>query len=123
VRGALPAARTPSYRPFAAKELIFGLRPEHITEPRPHEPGLVEFTVPVEVVEPMGMETVVYFSVNGIEVCARVNPAAARAVGEPMRFAADLRHMHLIDPETNMVIQVPAHLRGNAYANANGSPR
>jgi multiple sugar transport system ATP-binding protein len=114
---ALPAARAPSYRPYAAKSLIFGLRPEHITEPRPHEQGLVEFTVPVDVVEPMGMETMVYFTVNGIEVCARVNPAAARSVGEPMRFAADLRHMHLIDPETDLVIEVPAALRGNAYTN------
>ena len=114
---ALPAARAPSYRPYEAKSLIFGLRPEHITEPRPHEPGLVEFTVPVDVVEPMGMETMVYFTVNGIEVCARVNPAAARPVGEPMRFAADLRHMHLIDPETDLVIEVPAALRGNAYTN------
>jgi multiple sugar transport system ATP-binding protein len=114
---ALPAARAPSYRPYAGKQLVFGLRPEHITEPRPHEPGLVEFTLPVDVVEPMGMETMVYFTVNKVEICARVNPASARAVGEPMRFAADLRHMHLIDPDTNLVIEVPAHLRGDSYSN------
>jgi multiple sugar transport system ATP-binding protein len=111
----LPAGRAAVYRPYIGKALIFGVRPEHITEVRPHEPGFVEFTMPVDVVEPMGMETMVYFTVGDVEICARVNPAAARAVGEPMRFAADLRHMHLIDPETNLVIQVPAHLRGDAY--------
>ncbi|MBV8165737.1 MAG: sn-glycerol-3-phosphate ABC transporter ATP-binding protein UgpC [Alphaproteobacteria bacterium] len=115
----IPAARTPSYKPVANKKLIFGLRPEHITEARQHpEPGTVDFTMPVEVVEPMGMETMVYFTVGGTEVSARVNPAAARGVGEPMRFAADLRHMHLIDPETNLVVEVPPNLRGNAYARA-----
>jgi multiple sugar transport system ATP-binding protein len=114
----IPATRTPSYRPVAAKPLIFGLRPEHITEARQHpEPGTFDFTVTVEVVEPMGMETMVYFSVGGVEISARVNPAAARAVGEQMRFAADLRHMHLIDPETNLVVEVPPNLRGNAYTN------
>jgi multiple sugar transport system ATP-binding protein len=113
----IPAARAASYRPYLSKKLIFGLRPEHITETRPHEPGLVEFTMPVDVVEPMGMETMIYFVLDGTEISARVNPVAARGVGEPMRFAADLRHMHLIDPETNLVIEVPAHLRGGAKTN------
>jgi multiple sugar transport system ATP-binding protein len=113
----IPAGRTASYRPFLSKELVFGLRPEHITEARPHQPGTAEFTMPVEVVEPMGMETMIYFSVDGTEISARVDPAAARGVGEPMRFAADLRHMHLIDPETNLVIEVPANQRGGVYTN------
>jgi multiple sugar transport system ATP-binding protein len=114
----IPAARAATYRPYVSKKLVFGLRPEHITEVRPHaEPGTAEFTMPVDVVEPMGMETMVYFIVEGIEVCARVAPAAARAVGEPMRFSADLRHMHLIDGETNLVIEVPPHLRGGPQGN------
>jgi len=113
----IPAGRAAAYRPFLSKPLIFGLRPEHITETRPHEPGLVEFTMPVDVVEPMGMETMVYFVLNGTEVSARVAPEAARGVGEPMRFAADLRHMHLIDPETNLVIEVPPSERGGTHRN------
>ena len=49
-------------------------------------------------VEPMGMETMVYFIVNGVEICGRVNPAAARNAGEIMPLVADMNHMHLIDP-------------------------
>jgi multiple sugar transport system ATP-binding protein len=52
----------------------------------------------------MGMETMVYFIVDGVEVCGRVNPAAAGRVGESMRLVADLNQMHLIDPHTQMVI-------------------
>ena len=40
------------------------------------------FDVRLDVVEPMGMETMVYFIVDGIEVCGRVNPAAAGTAGE-----------------------------------------
>jgi multiple sugar transport system ATP-binding protein len=50
------------------------------------------------------METMVYFIVDGVEVCARVNPAAASNVGESMPLVADLNQMHLIDPRTDSVI-------------------
>jgi multiple sugar transport system ATP-binding protein len=115
----VPASRTACYRPHAQKELILGLRPEHITEARSHrEPGTAEFTTQVDVIEPMGMETMVFFSVNGTDICARVNPSDAQQPGETMRFTADLRHMHLIDPSTNLVIEVPPESRGDAQSNA-----
>ena len=115
----IPSSRTACYRPHVQKELVLGLRPEHITEARAHrEPGTAEFAVPIEVIEPMGMETMVYFSVKGTEVSARVNPADAQQPGETMRFTADLRHMHLIDPATNLVIEVPPETRGDAQSNA-----
>ena len=85
--------------------MLFGLRPEHITEPRGDmPPGAVPFSVRLDVVEPMGMETMVYFIVDGIEVCGRVDPAAAGNAGEPMSLIADLNKMHLIDPQTEQVI-------------------
>jgi multiple sugar transport system ATP-binding protein len=115
----IPAARTACYRPYAQRDLILGLRPEHITEARLHrEPGTAEFSVPIEVVEPMGMETMVYFTVNGTEIAARVNPADAQQPGETMRFTADMRHMHLIDPSTDLVIEIPPESRGDAQSNA-----
>jgi multiple sugar transport system ATP-binding protein len=94
------------YRPHVGKELIFGLRPEHITEVRPYTNGntLQEFSVTLDVVEPMGMETMVYFSVNGAEICGRVAPNAASSPGETMQLSADLAHVHLIDPATELVL-------------------
>jgi multiple sugar transport system ATP-binding protein len=52
----------------------------------------------------MGMETMVYFIVDGVEVCGRVDPAAALPPGQKMPLVADLGHMHLIDPETDAVV-------------------
>ena len=79
---------------------------------------MAEIELPVDVVEPMGMETMVYSSVNGAGVCARVSPDASPVPGERMRLVADLRHMHLIDPATNLVIEVPPESRGDTAAAA-----
>jgi multiple sugar transport system ATP-binding protein len=101
----VPADRTERYRPHVGDALTFGLRPEHDTEPRGEaRDARCEFTVTLDVVEPMGMETMVYFAVNGTEICARVEPSAATASGQPMRLYANLNHMHLIDPPTGLVL-------------------
>jgi multiple sugar transport system ATP-binding protein len=102
---AVPAERTQRYRPFVGRELLFGLRPEHISEHRGTlAPGQQEFSATLDVVEPMGMETMVYFMIDGAEICGRVDPAAAGNTGETMRLVADLRHMHLIDPTSEKVV-------------------
>ncbi len=101
----VPPSREAHYRPHLGSELLFGLRPEHITEARGESvPGAVPFSARLDVVEPMGMETMVYFIVDGVEVCGRVNPTSAGAVGEPMPLVADLNQMHLIDPQTELVV-------------------
>jgi multiple sugar transport system ATP-binding protein len=101
----VPESQTPRCRAAAGRELILGLRPEHLTEPRRGERDEgCAFPVTLDVVEPLGMETMVFFTVNGSEVCARVDPAAARGPGELMRLAANVEHMHLIDPATDAVL-------------------
>jgi multiple sugar transport system ATP-binding protein len=101
----VPPGREARYRPFAGKDLTFGLRPEHMTEARGEvRTGAAAFQVKLDVVEPMGMETMVYFIVDGVEVCARVAPEAAGNAGEDMQLIADLNQMHLIDPRTEQVI-------------------
>ncbi|MGH6789588.1 MAG: ABC transporter ATP-binding protein, partial [Pseudolabrys sp.] len=101
----VPASRSARYGAYANKDVLFGLRPEHITETRGQENGSGhEFSITLDVVEPMGMETMVFFTVGGTEVCGRVEPTAAKGPGETMQLRANLDHMHLIDPVTNAVI-------------------
>jgi len=102
----LPAEKSARYKPHLAKQkLLAGIRPEHIFEERPHvEPGQERFEAVPEVVEPMGNENLVYFPIDGAEVCARVNPGASPESGRPVRLVADLRHLHLIDEETGKVL-------------------
>jgi multiple sugar transport system ATP-binding protein len=102
----VPASRTARYGSFVGKpNLVLGLRPEHIIETRPHiEPNQHDFDMTIEVVEPMGMETLVYFTIQGVEVCGRVNPTAGAVAGQPMKLRADLSNMHLIDDTTGKVL-------------------
>jgi multiple sugar transport system ATP-binding protein len=111
----VPAERTAAYRAHTDRAMILGMRPEHLTETRSYGAG-AEFAVPVDVVEPMGMETMVYFNIDGTEICARVSPESAMAPGERMRLMADMRHMHLVDPESDRVIEAPAAARANGAA-------
>ena len=102
----VPENRTARYQPYVGKpNLVLGLRPEHIMETRPHvEPNQHDFDQLIDVVEPMGMETLVYFTLQGIEVCGRVNPNAGAVALQPMKLRADLSNMHLIDDTTGKVL-------------------
>jgi multiple sugar transport system ATP-binding protein len=104
---ALPVPRelTERCQKAVGRTLTFGLRPEHITEQRgdSRDPGC-EFSATLDVIEPMGMETMVFFGINGVEVCARVEPSSVPGPGQSMRLSTNLAHMHLIDPETHLVL-------------------
>ncbi len=101
----VPASLTARYQPHSGKALILGLRPEHLTEPRRSDRDQnCEFDITLDVVEPMGMETMVYFTVDGQEICGRVDPGSAKGPGEVMRLHANMNHMHLIDPQTDAVL-------------------
>jgi multiple sugar transport system ATP-binding protein len=77
--------------------LLIGLRPEHITEEKVHpEPGIEAFDAVLDVTEPMGMETLIYFTLKGTQICGRVNPNVCARVGGNIRLAVDLNNMHLL---------------------------
>jgi multiple sugar transport system ATP-binding protein len=101
----VPGERTHRYQAYAGRDLVFGIRPEHLTEVKPTaKRNIATFGVTPQVIEPMGMETLVHFRLGGGEVTARVDPAVAAEVGCPMPLAADLDQMHLIDPQTERVL-------------------
>ena len=101
----VPAARAVRFRSLAGKELIFGLRPEHITEPRRSDRDAnCEFAATLDIVEPMGMETLVYFAIDGQQICGRVDPGSGAQPRETMRLVANMDHMHLIDPASGAVL-------------------
>ena len=81
----LPPARAARYQNVARNEkLLLGIRPEHLTEAKPHaEPGVETFDAVLDVTEPMGMETLIYFTLEGAQVCGRVNPECRRARRRP----------------------------------------
>ncbi|HYR33230.1 MAG TPA: hypothetical protein VEQ87_02955, partial [Burkholderiales bacterium] len=67
-------------------------------------PGQCPFEVTLDVTEPMGMETLVFFTLNGVDTCARTNPLANLQPGKRAQLLADLRYMHLIDADSGRVL-------------------
>ena len=102
----LPSARAARYQGVSRTDkLLLGIRPEHLAEASVHpESGVEAFDAVLDVTEPMGMETLVYFTMDGTQVCGRVNPNAGARDGAPLRLAVDLNNMHLLNEVTGVVI-------------------
>jgi multiple sugar transport system ATP-binding protein len=101
----VPPERHARYKPFAGQSMLFGIRPEHFTEKKAHtHNAMTDFTARVDVLEPMGMDTMVFVNLNGEDVCARAAPQAVTGVGQDMAFSIDMSRMHLIDPRTDKVV-------------------
>jgi multiple sugar transport system ATP-binding protein len=102
----IPKHRTERYRPHMNKDLIFGIRPEHLTEKRTgtHDEHMTSFDQKVVVTEPLGVDTMVFFEVKDQDICARCTPHDVKRPGETMTFMADMSKMHLIDTTTDKVL-------------------
>jgi multiple sugar transport system ATP-binding protein len=101
----IPSARQERYAPYKEKEMTAGLRPEHMTEiPEGAGPGMERFDVHVDVVEPMGMETMVHFQIGKGAMCARTDPSTSATPNEKLQLHADMNNMHLIEPESGRVV-------------------
>jgi multiple sugar transport system ATP-binding protein len=82
-------------------EVILGIRPEHLT---PAEDAPITLRGRVEVVEPLGSDTLLNLSVGGTRITARVPPHVRPAVGETVPLGAGLGHLRLFDPATERAI-------------------
>ena len=101
----IPLARRDRYAAFKDKKMLFGLRPEHLTEWHDNpKPGISQVDALVDVVEPMGMETLIHFLVDRAEMCARVDPGTRAAPNQMLPLAADMNHMHLMEPDSGRVV-------------------
>ena len=103
----LPPARAARYQGVSRTDkLLLGIRPEHITEAQTatRSPESRPFDAVLDVTEPMGMETLVYFTLEGAQICGRVNPNAGAQDGAPLRLAVDLNNMHLLNEVTGVVL-------------------
>ena len=102
---ALPKERSERYQKYLGSTLTFGIRPEHVTEKRSHTNSTqLDFDATVQAAEPMGMDTLVYMDLDGIEMNARTEPRAVLEVGKSMSFTIDMGHMHLLDPKMGLII-------------------
>jgi multiple sugar transport system ATP-binding protein len=87
-------------RPYAGKDVVFGVRPEAI-----HEKTMSElagekagFKATVEVVEPMGNETIVYVTTGQSPLVARLIAGREIKPNSEIELFIDMRRVHFFDP-------------------------
>ena len=97
-----PIAEAPArYADWLGREVVFGIRPEHIGARRNEHGGMagaVALDCRIEVVEPTGTDTMVVFELGSVNMVARIDPNTAVRVGEPLRLFFDTSKASLFDP-------------------------
>ncbi|ABC92461.1 probable sugar ABC transporter, ATP-binding protein [Rhizobium etli CFN 42] len=88
---------------YAGRQVIFGIRPEALTDPDGADRNarsLTEGDCLIEVVEPAGSDTFAVTKLGGKEVVARLRADAGIAPGQNTRLAFNLDKAVFFDPET-----------------------
>ena len=102
----LPENKTANLKEYIGKEVIMGIRPEHVH----NEPELIEANpdsiveAKVEVTELMGAETYLYMDCEGQDINARVAPSSTAKPGDKIKIAISAENIHIFDKDTELTI-------------------
>src|SRR6202049_2333568 len=102
----LPESYRSKVAQHSGREIVFGIRPEHIKskgEVRDPDPGRTA-TVNVSVVEPLGSEVYAYLAANGHEFISRMDATAHPRPGETIETVFHTDHLHIFDKETEQAL-------------------
>jgi multiple sugar transport system ATP-binding protein len=97
----VPEARARRYREAAGSEVLFGLRPEDFS-PQPNGGPSIEVTP--EVIEPLGSDTLLFFTLGPSEVVARVPPGTEIGEAGSLTLYPSLARMHLFERASGRVL-------------------
>ena len=89
---------------YVGKPIIFGIRPEHLSD-QVSDPSHVPVTATVEISEPMGSESIVYFKSATGNLIARVPGEHLYHPGDQLTVQLNMEKVHLFDAETEKVIR------------------
>ncbi|NTE88028.1 ABC transporter ATP-binding protein [Agrobacterium rubi] len=82
------------------RNVTVGIRPEHFSA----DASQVSLTCQVQVVEPLGSDTLVHFAIGGETLTARMPPETRIKAGETLKIGVDPAKIHLFDAETERAI-------------------
>jgi len=115
--------KRPALRAYAGKDVVVGLRPEHLPAAAPGHTG-PKLVGDVDLVEALGSELVVHFTIDAHRVIAegavekdeavattsgegvaRVAAKTPVKVGDRMTFGVDIEDMQFFDPKTGLAVR------------------
>jgi multiple sugar transport system ATP-binding protein len=88
---------------YVGKDIIFGVRPEHITEEC--TATCVPVQSSVDIAEPMGSESLVYLKAGTGNLISRIHGEHIYHMGQPLTANINMEKVHLFDAETEKVIR------------------
>ena len=96
----------PAVDPYIGKEVVLGIRPEHIHDEETflaNQPdGIVNAYV--DIAEMMGAETYLYITINDTKAIAKVSSRFNTQIGDTIKVSLDLNKIHLFDKDTELTI-------------------
>lgn len=102
----LPEGKAELCKPYVGKEVVMGVRPEHLHDEEMFlsvaKTGLMDASV--EVSEMMGAETYLYLTAGGGNFIARVSPRTTAKNGDIIKIAIDPTKVHIFDKETEKTV-------------------
>jgi multiple sugar transport system ATP-binding protein len=103
----IPEERVDTYTPYLGKEVIMGVRPEHVHDPEYEPPDIKPAYVEakVTVTELMGNEVIAYFNTKDTQFLGRLDPRTDVRVGMTKDAAFDMSRMHIFDRDTEEAIR------------------
>ena len=103
---ALPAERAERHAGNGGRDVLLGIRPEHMyrAEGEAPRPGCARLATTVEIVEPMGANTLVNFHLGETSMLVRLEGSAAEQPGDALALDVDMNRAVLVDPESERVI-------------------
>ena len=93
---ALPMTDEDAERLNGAKDVVFGMRPEHM---RPSEPQSM-LSIVLDTLEPLGSHTLLLGHIDGAKVTAQMDPRFPAKIGESCKVPVDMTQAHFFDRET-----------------------
>jgi multiple sugar transport system ATP-binding protein len=104
---AIPSENTKTYESHEGKNVIFGIRPEDIHDPKFTPPNVHTENVEsqVDVTELMGNEIFLHMLSGENSFVARVDPRSNMRVGEKTQIAFNMDNIHIFDAETEEAIR------------------
>lgn len=95
----LPIMWNERLKNYLNKDVILGIRPENIVHEKQKQ-KLAPIRAKIEVVEPMGNETIVYFKIDEQMITARFHSHFAAKPSETLDFYIDTEKIHFFDKTT-----------------------
>ena len=106
-RLAVPGALKRRYDAWINRQVVFGMRPDHINDRSFLIDGseLEELEVVVEVIEPIGSEVILIVRTGDHQLTAKVHPQTKVSLHQSINLTFEMNKMLLFDKETGAVIE------------------